>query len=388
MSTSYDVVISGGGMVGLVAALSLSQQFDRVLLIEKNEAPSTDLSDARALRVSAMAENHWHWFETLGMGRFFDAKRLGPYRHMSVWDNRSDAALDFSQPTGKKLGAIVENNHVVAAATSALQAQDKVTIRYQAALQSFEDVGRKVRLKLSGGEQIDTALLISAEGAHAPIRQAAQIAVKQSSYQQQGLVCYVQLDKAAEKTAYQAFNPTGPVGILPMGGGVFSIVWSLADDQLDRWLSCDEERFCHGLKAHINRDLGMPKLLSERVAFPLKKQQASAYVKGRVVLLGDAAHVVHPLAGQGVNLGLADAAFLSEQLSQVALKDSEAVDRALKKYQRVRRSKVAESQLMIDAVHHLFTKQNAPLPWLRATGMKWVNRLTPLKSWLMTQAGS
>ena len=225
-------------------------------------------------------------------------------------------------------------------------------------------------------------------------KKKAGISTKQFDYGQQGMVCYIKLDNVVEQTAFQAFNPTGPVGLLPMNNkeGVFSIVWSMSEEQVPMWLGCDEQKFCHGLKAHINRDLGMPELLSKRVAFPLRKQQASDYVKGRVVLMGDAVHVVHPLAGQGVNLGLEDAACLAELLSELvaanSLKDSDALQRKLKKYQRMRKSKVAESLLMIDAIHHLFTRQQPPLTFLRATGMKLVNRINPLKSWLMAQAGS
>ncbi len=395
---NYDVVISGGGMVGLVAALSLSNIFDRVLLIERGEKPVFDLTGERQLRVSAMADKHWQWFDTLGMAGYFDGYRLGPYKHMSVWDNRSDAELDFTQSGEKLLGNMVENNHVVYAATEALLKQERVDVRYQTEIASYEGIGRQVRIELSGGDEITAGLLVSAEGATSPIRQKAGISTKQSDYGQHGMVCFIKLDKAMSGTAYQAFNPTGPVGLLPMSNqdgqneGVFSIVWSMSEEQVPMWLDCDEQKFCHGLKAHINRDLGMPELLSKRVAFPLRKQQASDYVKGRVVLVGDAAHVVHPLAGQGVNLGLADAACLADLLTALmdggSLKDADALARKLKKYQRMRKSKVAESLLMIDVIHHLFTKQTAPLPLLRATGMKWVNRINPLKSWLMAQAGS
>lgn len=385
----YDVVISGGGMVGLVTALALTKSGRSVCLLERGQFNDWQAGSKRGLRVSALAQSHMQWFESLGMANHWVRERLGHYRAMKVWDNRSTAAIEFDSSHSEyaHLGAMVENDHVIATAIKALQNTD-ADVRMMTLLTEFERDDKQVRVTLSSGETLKAGLLLSAEGASSMIREKAGITVTEKSYQQKGLVCYVKLNQSENQTAYQAFNPTGPVGLLPVEEGLFSIVWSLDDAEVDRWLTCDAVTFERGLKAHINRDLGMPKLLSERVAFPLKQQQASAYHQGRVVLLGDAAHVLHPLAGQGVNLGLADGHLLVDLLEGINFKDELALMRVLKTYQRRRRAQVAETQMMVDGLHHLFTRQQAPLPLLRAWGLNTINQMNMVKSWLMKQAGS
>ncbi len=388
--TSYDVVISGAGMVGLVTAVAMAREGRTVLLLERGESLDWAAKCERSLRVSAIAQQHIEWFKKLAISQYLLQERLGFYDNMSVWDNRSNASIVFDtrHTQNDHLGFIIENQHLMYAAKSVADQSDLITQQYQTTISEFTDEDKHVCITLSSAEIIKTNLLVVAEGAQSVLRQQANIKVKTIDYHQQGLVCYVKLDRAKTKTAYQAFNPSGPVGLLPVAKDMFSIVWTLPEHSIDYWLTCDETTFAHGLQVHINRHLGMPVLLSQRVAFPLRQMQAEQYVKGRMVLLGDAAHVVHPLAGQGVNLGLADAACLLSVIENCSLKINQDVNRQLKKYQRHRRVAVSDSQLMINALHHMFTQQFKPLPLIRALGMNTVNQLEFLKGWLLKQAGS
>lgn len=386
----FDVVISGAGMVGLMSAIACAESGRSVLLLEKGPNSDWQPDQARSLRVSALSAQHMAWFEKLGLAKLWQASRVGHYKQMQVWDNRSHAEITFdsSHSEHEHLGAMVENDHLMWAAGQVLASTHQVTRQFQTTITACQNQDKSVQLTLSDGSEVKAGLLLSAEGARSEVRQMMGIETDEKSYQQKGLVAYIELENTTPQTAYQAFNPTGPVGLLPVSDGLFSIVWTLNDDAVDRWLQCDEATFERALKVHINRDLGIPKLVSKRVAFPLKQLQAFQYHQGRVVLLGDAAHVVHPLAGQGVNLGLADAMTLVECTSNVSLKDDVTLMRQLKKYQRRRRAAVSENMLMINGIHQLFGHQQAPLPWLRSVGMNAVNRMDFVKSWLMKQAGS
>ncbi|WP_223787907.1 FAD-dependent monooxygenase [Marinicella meishanensis] len=387
-----DVIINGGGMVGAITALLLAGPIDgegrQVLVIESQAATQFDPSGPRQLRVSAIAQQNLQLFDRLGVLSHMDPERLGRYHHMRVWDNQSTGELSFEGEGEAGLGAMVENHHIIAAAQQQMVNHPRITVRYQAAIDSFTGTERKVRVQLADGESINAAVLVGADGARSSIRQAAGIEFKQKSYQQHGLVCYLSLEKAPPHTALQAFNPGGPVGLLPMNGSLFSMVWSLPEAQVEQWLSATDERFINALQVHINRDFGRIQLHSERQAFPLIQSYADRYHQDRVVLVGDAAHTIHPLAGQGVNLGFGDAVVLAEKLTGVALRDSEALTRALRQYQRARQAEVFKTSELMSALHHLFNNQSPPVKALRALGMNSLNRLNPLKSWLLHQAGS
>ena len=396
MSTSYDVIINGAGMVGAVTALMLAGQGNqdtggeafKVAVIEHGEQTTFDPAGEHQMRVSAISAHNLALLSELGLDRYWTESRMGFYQHMRVWDNQSTGELDFAASTQQPLGAMVENNQLIAAAQQLISTHPDIDVFYQQQIDSIECNERSVRLVLKDQQPLQAKLLVGADGARSMVRQSMGIEWIQKPYEQKGLVCYLKMSDAPEKTALQAFNSGGPVGLLPMNDGLFSMVWSLPDDDVDRWLQADEQTFINALKVHINRDLGDIELASERAAFPLYQSQAKTYVKDRVVLVGDAAHTIHPLAGQGVNLGFADAECLATKLKGVRLRDAEALARALKKYQRVRKAEVNKTAATMDALHHLFTHPSPALKPLRAFGMNRLNQLAPLKHWLLKQAGS
>ena len=396
MSTSYDVIINGAGMVGAVTALMLAGQGNqdtggeafKVAVIEHGEQTTFDPAGEHQMRVSAISAHNLALLSELGLDRYWTESRMGFYQHMRVWDNQSTGELDFAASTQQPLGAMVENNQLIAAAQQLISTHPDIDVFYQQQIDSIECNERSVRLVLKDQQPLQAKLLVGADGARSMVRQSMGIEWIQKPYEQKGLVCYLKMSDAPEKTALQAFNSGGPVGLLPMNDGLFSMVWSLPDDDVDRWLQADEQTFINALKVHINRDLGDIELASERAAFPLYQSQAKTYVKDRVVLVGDAAHTIHPLAGQGGNLGFADAECLATKLKGVRLRDAEALARALKKYQRVRKAEVNKTAATMDALHHLFTHPSPALKPLRAFGMNRLNQLAPLKHWLLKQAGS
>ncbi len=405
MTQHYDIIINGAGMVGTVTALLLAEQGYTVALVEAREQSlysrmDSDHLAARHLRVAAISKHNLDLFERLGISQHWHHNSVGYYQHMQVWDNHSTGEIEFNSDSQQVLGAIIENQQTIAAAQRQANEHSNIDVYYKSSMTEFDDTGRKVCLNLevqtavghtgegAGSLPLSGYLLLGADGARSQVRTQLGIESVQKSYQQHGLVAYLTLEKAPNNTALQAFNQGGPVGLLPMNDGLFSMVWSLPDDQVEHWLKADESYFVNGLKAHINRDFGHLELCSERAAFPLNKAYAKAFYRGRVALLGDAAHTIHPLAGQGVNLGFADAECLVEKLNQVALKDSAALAHALKKYQRVRLAEVHKTSETMHALHHLFTSHNAAIKGLRAFGMNRLNQIKPIKQWLLSQAGS
>ncbi len=384
----FDVIISGGGMVGAVCANALAAADLSVAVVEAGPQINCQSDNERTLRVVAIAEKHLKLLADLGITSLIDDDRMGSYQAMQVWDNNSRGQLNFNSGSARDLGAITENKWLVYAAQKKLQEYPQVTTYYQHTLDSFEQSQRQVSVNLDNGDKLQARLLLACDGAGSPVREMAGITVRNSSYQQRAIVCYLRISQAPEKTALQAFNHSGPVALLPMGGDLFSLVWSCDEDQYRQWLEADESRFIHGLKAHLRCDLGAIELMSERASFPLRQMYANETVVGRLVLLGDSAHVVHPLAGQGVNLGLSDVAELVRQIEGVNLRDEETVTRALKRHQRRRHSEVLMTSELMSFLQRFYAIEQPGLTWLRGKGMNLVNGFKPLKHWLINQAGS
>ncbi|MCX7545972.1 FAD-dependent monooxygenase [Marinicella gelatinilytica] len=384
----FDVIISGGGMVGAVCANAMAAADFKVAMIEAAPQVSCQSDDERSLRVSAIADKHLNFFKALGIQAHIDGERMGYYQNMMVWDNHSRGHLDFTGDNGTDLGAIIENKWVVYAAQKKLQNNDHVAVLYNHTIQSFEQSDRQVTVSLDNNERLQGRLLIACEGARSPLREMAGITVRTNSYRQFAIVCYLQIENAPQRTALQAFNHSGPVALLPVKDDVFSLVWTCDEDYYQQWLDAEESHFIAGLQAHIRRDFGAIKVISDRAAFPLRQMYANETIQNRLVLLGDSAHVVHPLAGQGVNLGLSDVVELVRQIKDINLRDTEALKQALKRYYRRRQSEVLATSELMSFLQRFYAIDQPALTWLRGTGMNLVNGFKPLKNWLVTQAGS
>lgn len=353
---NIDVAVVGGGVVGSACALALAEQGLQVALVE-SRAPAAWSSQQRDLRVYAFAPDNARLLDGLGVWTSVRDARAQPYRHMRVWDAAAGNTLHFNADAlGRgELGWIIEHGLLADRLWAALPAAG-VDVHCPARLQGFEQDDAGVRLRLDDGRSIGARLAIAADGAQSTLRALAGIDVDARDHAQQGVVCYVSSEKPHEQTAWQRFLPGGPLALLPFADGDSSIVWSLPDAEAERVLALDDALFNAELTRAFEARLGELELTSPRVAFPLRRQLAQRYVHGRVLVIGDAAHVVHPLAGQGVNLGLRDVAALADLVRQAQGRRGDfATPQRLARWARSRRSENAVAAHLFDAINRVFS---------------------------------
>ena len=294
-----DVAVVGGGVVGSACALALAALGLEVALVEGVEPPRWQPQQPD-LRVYAFAADNADLLQQLGLWRDVSAARAQAYRRMRVWDAAGGGELVFDADAlgRRELGWIVEHGLLVDRLWAALPAAG-VQVHCPARVEMVTQDADGVRLQLDDGALLEARLLVAADGAESTVRALVGIAVDRHDYAQRGVVAYVSTERAHEDTAWQRFLPGGPLAFLPCADGSSSIVWTLSDDEAARMLALDDDGFNAELTCAFAARLGETRVLSRRAAFPLRRQLAREYVSGRVLLLGDAAHVVHPLAGQG-----------------------------------------------------------------------------------------
>jgi 2-octaprenyl-3-methyl-6-methoxy-1,4-benzoquinol hydroxylase len=367
-------------VVGAACALALQQQGLEIALVEMQEpAPWFDLQPD--LRVYALAPDNADLLQSLRVWREVCESRVQPYRRMRIWDAAGGDELVFDADTFgvAQLGWIVENSLLVDRLWAALQAQG-IRICCPAKVETLEQFDDSVRLRLNDGTRLDASLAIAADGADSTLRELAGMEVSRHAYHQRGVVAFVETEHPHETTAWQRFLPTGPLAFLPFSSGHCSIVWTLPDTEAERVLALEEAAFGCELTDAFGGRLGQVRLASSRVAFPLRRQLIDRYVSGRVLAIGDAAHAVHPLAGQGVNLGLRDVAALCELVRVVHTQRSDwAAPHRLQRWARMRRSDNTVSAYGFDIINRIFSNDEMPLVLTRGPLLGLANKLSPLK---------
>lgn len=385
---ALDVAVVGGGMVGAAAALALARSGFNVALLEARAPVAWDANAEVDLRVVGLAPSSIALLDEVGVWTSIRAARAGSYTHMHVWDAESGAAIDFDAASeGRdRLGYIVENSLVQWTLWQALQTAG-VHVLCPAEVKAFEAREDRIQLELAGGETLAASLLVAADGAASPLRALAGIGTRGRDYAQRAVVAHVATERPHAGTAWQRFLPGGPLALLPLADGRSSIVWSLPEAEAQRVLALDDRAFLDELGVASDFRLGRILSTTRRAAFPLKLQLAERYQTDRFVLLGDAAHAVHPLAGQGVNLGLRDVAELRDTLldARVAGRDIGAAH-VLRRYARRRRSADTLDALGFDALARIYAWQAPALVAVRGVGVRLLDRLAPLKRRLSEHA--
>lgn len=385
MASRHDVIVVGGGVVGAAAALALRQQGLRVALVERGARPAPAAVNVVDMRVYAIAPGSIRFLEALGAWSRIDPARISPYRRMQVWESSPEHSLDFdtSGLVAARLGCIVEDGVLREALWAGLDGVDVYPGQQPVSCRHADGVSQ---LELSDGSVMQAALVIAAEGADSPLRDWAGIETSGWDYPQRALVCHVQTEHPHQGTAYQRFLPEGPLAFLPLADGRSSIVWSTRTADAEALLSLDDSAFLQRLEQAIQHRLGRLSAPTRRLSFPLRLMHAGEYVKPGLALVGDSAHVVHPLAGQGVNLGLADVAELVEVLSLARQQRRDWTLRVLQRYERRRKSANLEMLALTDGLYRLF-RENAPgLKTAREAGLFLLDRLGPLKQPLTRRA--
>ena len=371
----YDVAVIGAGMVGATLASLLSRCGFSVAMVEAIEpSPFEDEVDV-GLRVSAISPGSMAILEQAGAWKRISAHRNRPYRRMQVEDGAEMEPLLFDAPqfSLERLGTIVENALVQWSLWRAVKSGGQVDVYCPDQLNEIGYSTRHNTLALESGKVITARLVVGADGAASRVRKAMGVRQDHYAYNQHGIVAVVGKSKPNPGVAWQRFLPGGPLAFLPLQDGRSSIVWTRPSLDAQRLLALDTEEFIGELDIASSGWLGKVASCGSRAGFPLSMRLSECYASQRTVLIGDAAHVVHPLAGQGVNLGFADAAFLVESLIRVRLADGDIVSASVvNSYDRWRRS---ESETMAFGMHALRSFFNIEgLTPLRRAGMALVKR--------------
>lgn len=399
-SETPDIVIIGAGIAGLTLAHCLAGQGTdlEILLIDAKEPPAPDNWPASFdPRVSALTCASENILRTVGAWDWMEQQRVSPYTAMDVWDRDGVGNIQFySGDIGAShLGHIVENRITQFALWQQLQTLGNVHFiptRLQKILDG-ED-GRRWSLQLENGQQLQPTLLVGADGARSRVRDQLGFRCRSWSYGQQAIVTTVETEMPHENTARQVFLESGPLAFLPLrqqsiqqDSRLCSIVWSLDNSAVDDIIDLDDSAFCNALGAAFEQRLGAVIQADQRFRFPLQQNHAVNYVDQSVALIGDAAHSIHPLAGQGLNIGLLDAAVLAEELLQAHHKGVALDDfLVLRRYQRRRQAHNLSVMAVMDGFKRLFGSRLLPVRAARNFGMSLFNQHGMIKNTIAKHA--
>lgn len=382
-----DVVVVGGGVVGAACALALAAQDLDVMLVE-GQAPTPWSAAVPDLRVYAFAQDNAALLERLGVWAQVRDTRAQPYRRMRVWDAAGGGELTFDADRlgRRQLGWLVEHALLADRLWAALPAAG-VQVRCPARVEAMDQDADCVRLRLDDGMRLEARLVVAADGAASTLRGLAGLATQGHDYRQRGVVGYLRSERPHEATAWQRFLPTGPLAVLPFTDGRSSIVWTLPQAEAARVLALDDATFSRELTRAFGGRLGELTIDSPRAAFPLRLQLARQYVEGRVLMVGDAAHAVHPLAGQGVNLGLRDVAGLMELVASARARRAPwDTPHRLARWARTRRSENTVAAYTFDGINRLFSNDELHTTLARGPLLGLAGRMPPLTDLLWRRA--
>ncbi|MFQ3248988.1 MAG: 2-octaprenylphenol hydroxylase [Glaciecola sp.] len=384
---NVDIAIVGAGIAGQTLALALAQDDFAVAVIDANEI-SQSISDEFSPRVSAISKTSERIFKNVNAWQHIH--RMQAYTDMQVWEDQAFGRIAFSAQENKleSLGHIIENNCITQALFETAKDQENIQFFSGEKIANINRSDEQQFINLENGDMIAAKLIVGADGGNSFVRKTAKFAVAFWDYDHIAIVANIATERPHELVARQAFTPTGPLAFLPLSTpNACSIVWSQDTQEAERLLGLSDEEFCKSLQVALDNQLGKCELLSKRFSYPLKMQYAQQWVDNGIVLVGDAAHTIHPLAGQGANLGLLDVASLAQELA--TLKQAGKAfhtKKALRPYERWRKAEAAKMIATMEGFKRLFSGKDPALKLARNLGLATANTLPPIKSFFIEQA--
>lgn len=393
METRADLLIVGAGMVGSALALALQDSGLDILVLDGSplSIKPFDPQSAFEPRVSALSVASQRILQRLNVWDGIAARRVSPYGEMQVWDGSGTGQIHFSAASvhAEVLGHIVENRVVQDALLERLHDSD-IGLLANARLEQMRRSGDDWLLTLADGRTLRAPLVIAADGANSAVRRLTGCATREWDYLHHAIVTSVRTTDAHQHTAWQRFTDEGPLAFLPLereGEHWCSIVWSITPTEAERLMALGDDEFCRALEKAFEGRLGAVLSADPRLCVPLRQRHAKRYVAEGLALIGDAAHTIHPLAGQGVNLGFLDAAVLAEVLQHAVVRGERLADiRVLSRYERRRMPHNLALMAAMEGFERLFQADPLPLRWLRNTGLRCVDQLPEAKAMFVRQA--
>ena len=394
MEMRADLLIVGAGMVGSALALALKDSGLKILLLDGSPLSVKPFAAELPFepRVSALSAASQRILERLGAWAGTTGRRTSPYAHMQVWDGSGTGEIHFSAASvhAEVLGHIVENRVVQDALLDCLHGT-AIEMLPNARLEQMRRSGDDWLLTLADGRTLRAPLVVAADGANSAVRRLTGCETREWDYQHHAIVTSVRCSRPHQQTAWQRFTDHGPLAFLPLARDGqqdwCSIVWSTTPELAERAMAMDDAAFCRELELAFEGRLGQVLSADPRVCVPLRQRHAKRYVAEGLVLIGDAAHTIHPLAGQGVNLGFLDAAVLAQVLLHAADRGERLADvRVLSRYERRRMPHNLALMAAMEGFERLFQADSLAVRLLRNTGLKWVNNMPEAKAVFVRQA--
>lgn len=387
---SYDIIIAGGGMVGLAVACGLKESGLSVAVLEQGAAPHFSPQDPLSVRVSAINRASQRLLEKLGVWQDILQMRASCYHGMKVWEKDSfgQIAFDDGELGGHGLGYIIENSVLHAALWRQAEKLSHITLIPNAALVQTAFGDNETFVSLQDGSMMTARLMVAADGAQSWLRAKADIPLTFWDYKHHALVANIRTEQPHQGVARQVFHGEGILAFLPFEDPHHcSIVWSTEPQTAKKLSLMDESLFCQQLAVTFDMQLGPCTLNSERKTFPLTARYARQFASHRLVLVGDAAHTIHPLAGQGVNLGFMDAAELIGQLLRLQQEGKDIGQHLyLRRYERLRKLSAAKMLASMQSFQDLFAGQHPLKKMVRDIGLTLADKLPGIKPQLIKQA--
>jgi 2-octaprenyl-6-methoxyphenol hydroxylase len=384
-----DVIIFGGGLVGLALASALDSSGLSTIVVDPAD-PAPRNTSAFDGRTSAVSSSSMRMLQTTGVADHL-AEPGCPILTITVADGLEPGGLHFEPDDDEPLGFMHENRHLRAALQARAEAGPNSWLLWKSKIADVDRGDHGVRVSLEDGRKLFAPLLVAADGRNSPMREAAGIRVARWKYDHQAIVSVLRHERAHENIAYEIFYPTGPFALLPMnddaGGHRSAIVWSVPEEDAAGWLSLKDDDFASEAQAAMGGFLGKIEMLAPRSSFPLGFHHAAQITAKRLALVGDSAHAIHPIAGQGLNLGFRDAAALAQVLVEGARLGLDLGDRQLlDRYQRWRSLDSLSVAMATDSLTRIYGVPGKTASAVRRLGMGLIDRISPLKNRLMSEA--